>query len=686
VSRALSHEAVATVADDPAAARYEARADDLDRARRGVTRFQGPWGLVGKGLDEPPCQTGQRHRQSAPSCGGEAVARPRSSTLPAVSVATSHQRGIVNDTGITAPRFSLKHRPADVAAPQRFGGRSLTLVLGLLAAVPVIVSVVRALAAAWTPVFDDAIVATNAFDVLTGHSPLVGIYSDASVTSIGVVHDPGPLLLWLLALPAHFLGAWALVVIVGVVNVASVVGVVVLARRRGGQTFMFVTAVALIVMTGSLPAENWHEPLNSSSALLPFMLLLFLAWSVGCDEIGLLPLTVLVASFVMQTHFSLVIVSVGILIVAFGGLALSQRRVKATPTAESSRRWIVSSLIVLLICWLAPLIDQVVHRPGNFVRILQTATAHQRTVGIGPGWHATVRALGIWPWWLRSSQNSGLRFYDVIFTPGLLATASTVILIVALAYVAVLGWRRARRDVMVAALMGLVIAAAVAMSVASTPARLSLAVEKAVRWTLPAGMFVWLVLAWSLWTLLPSPRLLTKDRWRQTVARCSPQGLLALGLVMTAAAAALVSLAQKPDSLVWTYRPARTLVTRLVAHLPRRRTVLVDGVSHSGDLTAFAFQTALIYDLRRRGYQVVVPPEQARTPGLALVDKLGSYYALAPHQPHVHLLVEDSDVPSTGGPILARVSLSAAPRSVEPRTPIQRRAIVVSAVPVSNGQ
>ena len=78
----------------------------------------------------------------------------------------------------------------------------------------------------WTPVFDDAVIATRSFDVFSAHSPLVGTYSDASLPSVGSVYGAGPLLYWLLAVQVRFLGDWALPVTMGVVNTASIMGVV----------------------------------------------------------------------------------------------------------------------------------------------------------------------------------------------------------------------------------------------------------------------------------------------------------------------------------------------------------------------------------------------------------------------------------------------------------------------------
>ena len=57
-------------------------------------------------------------------------------------------------------------------------------------------------------------------------------------------------------------------------------------------------------MLASLPAAAYSDVWNPSVPLLSLLLLIFLAWSLGCGEHRLLPVTVLVASFVAATHLS----------------------------------------------------------------------------------------------------------------------------------------------------------------------------------------------------------------------------------------------------------------------------------------------------------------------------------------------------------------------------------------------
>ena len=76
----------------------------------------------------------------------------------------------------------------------------------MVASIPVIVTVAQAVDARWTPSSDDGMIDLRAFDVLSTHPPLVGQYSQASTLIEHPAYSLGPMLYWLLAIPAH-LGA-----------------------------------------------------------------------------------------------------------------------------------------------------------------------------------------------------------------------------------------------------------------------------------------------------------------------------------------------------------------------------------------------------------------------------------------------------------------------------------------------
>ncbi len=219
----------------------------------------------------------------------------------------------------------------------RLGDHLLTLAAGLAAAIPVIAATVKAVHAGWVPIADRGIIATRAHDVLTSHPPLVGQYTLAGEVTGRVTHSLGPMLFWLLALPAHYGSDAGMTVTMGAVNTLCILGCVALARRRGGRALMVMTALAIALMCQSLAAEAFHDIWNPSAGLLPFTLLIFLCWSLACGEYRLLPLTVLVASFVVQTHLTYLPPTLALLAVGLGGLAAEwsarRRRAAGEPSA-----------------------------------------------------------------------------------------------------------------------------------------------------------------------------------------------------------------------------------------------------------------------------------------------------------------------------------------------------------------
>src|SRR5580704_18213130 len=207
---------------------------------------------------------------------------------------------------------------------------------GLAAAIPVLVSTANAADAGWVPAGDDGIIATRGWDVLSAHTPLVGQYSEAGRVIHGqVMHSPGPMLYWLIALPARFGSVTSLAVTMGVVNTLAIIGCVLLARRRGGAVLMFGTAIGIALMCQSLPTESLHDIWNPAAGLFPFLLLIFLAWSIACGDARLLPLALLDASYVTQTHLMYAAPTAVLLVVGCGGLLLGwlerRRRLRAEP-------------------------------------------------------------------------------------------------------------------------------------------------------------------------------------------------------------------------------------------------------------------------------------------------------------------------------------------------------------------
>lgn len=519
---------------------------------------------------------------------------------------------------------------------ERRHDRWLALVVGLCAAGPVIASTVRALRDGWIPAGDQANIATRAHDVLTSRTPLVGLHSDVSFLTHHTVYSLGPMLFWLLALPARVASPDSLTLTMGLVNTAAIVGVVILARRRGGLTLMFITAIAVVLMSRSLAPELLHDVWNPAAGLFPFTLLIFLSWSLGCGEYRLLPLAVLVASFVVQCQLAFLPPSLGVLLVGMAGLVVSlwsTRKASYAGIARGGRvwPWALTALLVAVVCWAPPAIDQIKARPGNLTAIVRTVESNHSTLGAGVGWHAVVLAVGVRPWWLRNPAHPFERKNEVRVAPGKLATVTTVLGLCALLIVAAVGLLRRRPDLWVGAFIAASLCAALAAVASSTPTLRLLAAT--LGYTLwfgsPAGMFVWVVLAWA-----PVTALAEVARVRRP--RVSPILASGVAIAAVAVAAVVVGLAERSDEHLKEYRPLGVLLNKLGRAVPSGRTVQLIG--NLGN-TTFRFKMAARYSLLEHGVRAVSPGTDTRA---------GSWYELDHIRYDCTVYISDGTAPPSG--------------------------------------
>jgi hypothetical protein len=525
--------------------------------------------------------------------------------------------------------------PASRARSAALGGTALTLLSGLAAALPVIVTTIRAIAQGWVPLADQGTIATRAYEVFTAHTPLVGQYSFASRAVGHATSDPGPMLYWLLALPARFGGAPALTAVMGAVNTAAIVGSVALARRRGGRPLMFGAAAAIALMSHSFGSEALHGIWNPAAALYALTLLCFLCWSIACGEHLLLPLAAAAASFVIQCHLAYVVPALALLVVALVGLALSLRAPARRPQARELRRpWrsplmrsLAATLVVTLACWSAPLADQVEHTPGNLALLATAATTSHTTEGARVGWRALTSAIGLPPRWLRAPQRAvasgaaraegpvsggdygDTRLADILRAPSTRAVISSVLLLAGLLVALAASLRVRRGDVAAAATIGLVLCASFAWVESATPVRDFATLGYTLWWGSLVGMWVWLVLIWSAATLAGT-RLLARARHRRerranrasSVRAALPARLLApAGLIVVIACAGVLAAKEPEDAHEPEFRASRAIERSVASAVPRGSTVVL---AQRG-LVVLPFAPAVIYALRRRDARVV---------------------------------------------------------------------------------
>ena len=500
-----------------------------------------------------------------------------------------------------AGRLARPLLPSIERSVRALGGRPLTLATGAAAALPVLVSSVRAVRVGWEPTDDKAIIATRAYDVLTRHTPLVGQYSMAGRVTGHPAHDLGPMLYWLLAVPVRLGAPAAVAVTMGAVNTAAVVAVVALARSRGGRALMFMTAVAVALMCRSLAAETFHDIWNPAAALFPFLLLIFLCWSLACGRHRLLPLTVLVASFVVQAHLSYLAPTAGLVAIGLAGVVATRRRELVAVG--------LLSLAVAAACWVPAGVDQATEHPGNLTSVVATATAQRATLGARVGAHAVVRAVGFRPWWLVVPGTRWDRKHDVRATPSATRVDTAIAVLAALALVGAVGLVRRRIDLAAAALIGFALCAGLFAVAAETPRQpvLAATLGYTLWWGSQAGTWVWLLLAWSAWLAAGAliARHVSSGKHRLRAA-----GLASVaGLAVAALAGSAVAAGEEPDQHVALYRPIAAIGERLDTAIRPGTVVRLDGRL---DVRTQPFKAAVRFELAGRGIRVLSRGAAAR--------------------------------------------------------------------------
>ena len=243
----------------------------------------------------------------------------------------------------------------------------------------------------WIAVGDDAAIAIRAFQSLSLHPPLVGMYSTAGNGLGHSLYDPGPLVFWLLAIPVHIdtvHGALSGAGLLWGAALSLAVEAVWSTRLWAGCAAIAFVAVDLLWLT-PLVFQNllWNAYLP-----VPFLVAaIALAWVVGTGSFGWWPPLILVASVASQSHLTFVIPCVALTILApVIGVLVSGKPARF--------RWLPAGLGVALACWLAPLL-QSTGSNSNLASLLHSNSG-QSKMGMTFGLQVLAAAGSPSPIWL----------------------------------------------------------------------------------------------------------------------------------------------------------------------------------------------------------------------------------------------------------------------------------------------
>jgi hypothetical protein len=558
-------------------------------------------------------------------------------------------------------------RPAGSPAADRV---LLAAVVG--AVLPIVAAAVARVGSHWEPSSDEAAIARLSHDVLSSHSPLLGMPSTVGLgvklAGAGTPHHLGPMLFWLFAIPDRLSGSSpaALAITIALVNIASIVAIAWQVRRRASASAAVIAMFAIMVMLWSVGRDLTVQIWNPYAALLPLLLFLVLSWSVACGDLVVLPFAALVGSFVMQCHilYALPVVSVGL--VATGAFLLAERTARAERDElrrRTRRRACVATGVVIAACWWTAAYDQIVHRPGNLTRLSDSiGGSPQKPFGTLTALRYLARAIAIPPLFARRLPDVG-SFLRLGTHTSLVVDATAIVVLAALAIGTVAAWRRGAAEAKLG-LLALVTLASSTFVLARLPREYGgVSVYRA--------RFLWIVGVYSFGAAAALGAAAASEISARHDGKAHADATIRIALSVVVAIVALGggALAARQRSPAYAVLPDETVAIRRLssqirARVPRGSTYLlgVDGYRSFGSVGF-----GVMWDLVRHGYDIRV---------LAGDPYLGSAHGLPRRAPVPTLLVVSTGPRFVAPPGASRVAAFVADPSLAQRLTRSEAALV----------
>jgi hypothetical protein len=394
------------------------------------------------------------------------------------------------------------------------------------------VSVAIVLSKGWVAVGDDGAIAIHAYQTFSLHPPLVGVYSTAANAG-HTLFDPGPLLFWLMAVPVHIDPSHGLVWGSALAWGAALSLAIEAAWWKGAWLGCAVVAFTAVDLLCLFP-ELFENLVWNAYFPIPFLVAsIVVAWVVATGSVGWWPVLVVAASIGAQSHLLFAIPSMALALVApVVGLVLGGR--------PERLRWLSVGIVVGVACWVAPVV-QAFGRNGNLEALARNGSGN-KALGIVFGLRTIATATTPWPIWLRSEPSN---FFVAASSVAGHSPLPGAIVLVLLAAVATVGWRRGHPQLAALAAMALVCAVGVFATFALYPEKnlFNLGYLVIILWVV--GILCWTVGAWAAAVTLAA--ILRRRATVDVPARSSEASVLAglggIAIVAVFALAGLTSLA-----------------------------------------------------------------------------------------------------------------------------------------------
>lgn len=435
----------------------------------------------------------------------------------------------------------------------------------------VVVPTVQELVAGWRPMDDNAAIAVRAYQSLSLHPPLVGQATAAAVGTGHTLYDPGPLLFYVLTLPVRISPTYGLL-IGAMILVGLVLSVAIEAAWSAGQWVAgALVALTVLDLLWLMPTVFQSLPWNAYFPL-PFLLAsIVLAWVVALGKDNWWPVLVVTASIAAESHLLFLVPAAALVGVAlvFGLLRTRRVRRPAHGAARSdagvtarSLRWLFVGLGAGLLCWLAPLIQNM--GPNGNLSAL-AGSGGQPAYGPGFGLSQVGQALTGPPLWMTRPPDGFFTAFLFTHAPPPW-TGGLVFGLLLLVTVAAFASGRQALGGLGAVALATAVGFAYAFAIFPLKNTMSLGHLINPLWILT--ILEWGVLAWGLVTLVGAlARRRDAPLLRPRVAQATGAGLLVAAL-SAIAVVGLWSVSNSPADVNWSPRDV-TVVGRATAAIER---------------------------------------------------------------------------------------------------------------------
>jgi hypothetical protein len=349
-----------------------------------------------------------------------------------------------------------------VPATRRRKDALLVGVLLIVLTIPLLIGLGVLGAPRWFPLLDMAQTELRVRDVGSSHPPLIGLAGRIGPYGADGGSHPGPLSFYSLWPFYQLFGAtsWALQAAAVCLDVIALGLALWIAQRRGGIALALAVAAVLAVLTHAYGAALLTLAWNPYMPVLWWFVFLLAVWSLLLDDLVMLPVAAFAGIFCLQTHIPYLGLVGGMGVLAFVAVARSAYRNRADAAARRALwRWGLAGLAIVVVTAIPPVIDEIVHDPGNLTTIRDHFSDPPETpVGMSEGIRVLLTQLN--PWTLFTDTlvtDYQPRAISGATVPGLLLLAVWVVSVI-------VAWR-VRHRVLLA--LHLVIATALALGAIS---------------------------------------------------------------------------------------------------------------------------------------------------------------------------------------------------------------------------